>query len=285
MPVNQRSGGLQGRPGSRGGVMSRVCLCRRGRRCKGRLPRLPTGATQPHTLPGSDRVLSQPLPLRSPPPCPQHLVSPPGSILPPFSFPTPRPLPGLAAAPQGLFRPLPHQPALLAWGPGALRSRRAHLGPADLFGGPGPPSPAPRPLGRSRPQPSARSPARPGPSALRPSGQVLLRCPARPGPRSAPHSPGRRPRPSSRAEVPQPPLRKASRLPGPLGTPPRARRPRLLLLRFAVTLSSLSSIGRIACHSKQGGPNCPGGEEGAAGLRPAARGLLKAQPVSPASGY
>lgn len=139
--------------------MSRVCLCRRGRRCNGRLPRLPTGATQPHTLPGSDRFLSQPLPLRPPSPCHQQLVSPPGSILPPF-FQTPRPLLGLAAAPQGLVRPLPHQPALLAWGPSALRS---HPGPADPFG-------APR-ASTGRPRPALSSPQAPGQkqaSALRP---------------------------------------------------------------------------------------------------------------------
>lgn len=73
---------------------------------------------------------------------------------------TPRPLLGLAAAPQGLVRPLPHQPALLAWGPSALRS---HPGPADPFG-------APR-ASTGRPRPALSSPQAPGQkqaSALRP---------------------------------------------------------------------------------------------------------------------
>lgn len=146
------------------------------------------GATQPHTLPGSDRVLSQPFPLQSPPPSPQHLVSPPGSILPPSSFPTSRPLPVLVAAPQGLVLPLPHQPALPSWGPGALRSRRAHLGPADPFGA--------RRAGTGRPGPALSSPQAPGlkqAAALRPL----------PGPAPLPSAPRARPRSAApRARAP-----------------------------------------------------------------------------------
>lgn len=164
---------------------------------------------------------------------------------------------------------------------------RGLLTPSGLLeparGGPGPPSPAPRPLGRSRPQPSARSPAPP-----------LCPPPLGPGPTSLPGAPWPQERPTltrapTKAQLQRrgPPAAGplASRLLGPPGTPPRARRPGLLLLRFAVTLSSLSLIGRIDCHSKQGGPNCRGGEERAAGPRPATGGLLKAQAASPASGY
>lgn len=203
-------GGSLSRPDRRGGVMSSVCVCRRGWRCQGRLRGFGWVPPNPKHSLGSYRALSHlvPLPYTLPP----RTVSPPGFILPPSSSPTPRPLPDPAPAPLGLVRPLPHPSStLLGRGPSDPLARRTHLG-RNPSGACRTCAVHPRPALSSPPGPWAeagRSPpptSRPGLSAPRPSGQGPPCGLARPDPRRVPHSPGSRPRPSSRAQVSKPPL-------------------------------------------------------------------------------
>lgn len=202
-------------------------------------PRPRPRATRPQTLP---RLPSSALPPRPSPIC---------SSRPQASSSHPPP----PSAPPGSARPLPH-PTPLRVGdprPSGPAGPRPLAEPARCSRGPpSSPSTAGADAGRS-----LRPSSRPGLSSPHPSGQAPLRRPPHPGARRAPHSPGRRPRPSSRARVSPPRLLQPPPAP-PARDPAPAGRPGLLLLRFAVTLNSLSSIGLLACHSGEGGPNCRG---------------------------
>lgn len=148
--------------------------------------------TQPR-LPGLRSIPQPAAPLRPPSPATSSSFRP--RVLLPLLFQTPRPptrpslalkRPGPALFPTSqpfwLGDPVPSVP------PGGLLTPSGSSEPAR--GGPGPPSPAPRPLGRSGPQPSARSPAPPlCPPPLGPGSPTSL--PGAPWPQERPTLTGR----------------------------------------------------------------------------------------------
>lgn len=237
-----------------GGVMSRVCVC--------------TGVSRNVKKNSQASNLRHPAAstLQAPPePSPilplSHLLAPASSRRAPgLHPPTSSSLGRRSLAPRGLARPLSHPTPFLVrssgpLGPGGPSWATTPRGPAEPARcSPGPPSPAPQPLspqGRSTQQP------RPPSSLGLSSPGCVLRV--RPFP-AARHDPtAAAPLTHQGADLgPAPALgsRRGSfglRPPRLPETPPRAGQPGFRLLRFTVTLISLSSIRLFACHSRKGG--------------------------------
>lgn len=237
-----------------------VCVCPAGWRCQKRLQ----GFKDVPPRPKHSRLLLSPLP--SCPPISSLRIFPSRPRAPSPDRPPSDPAP----APGGQARPPSHPTPLSGEMP--RRARRTQRG-RDPSGACRTRGVQPGPALSSTSAPTAEARSRP-----RPPSQPGFACP-RCVPRARPFSGARHyPAPSAslthqgvdQGPAPAPGSRcgcfPSLRPPGLPGTPPRARQHRLLLLRFAVTLNSPSSISYLPVTQGRAGPAVAGN---AGGPRPA----------------